>query len=105
MRLIQTLVLLSCSFHVQAFDISNTGEYAVVHVDGHLTDKVFRVLQKDGRWAVEDKKAEGSWEDVTCEDECKLVVSSPQQVEILVGNNAPTPVCQPDPIQSLHGIT
>ena len=68
-----------------ALDQSDVGVYAIVHVDGHVTNKVFRVLHPDGGWKVEDKRPDDSWEDVTCEAQCVLVESSPADVEHFLG--------------------
>ena len=68
-----------------ALDQSDVGVYAIVHVDGHVTNKLFRVLHPKGGWKVEDQKPDGSWEDVTCEAECVLVESSAADVERFIG--------------------
>ena len=70
---------------VLALDQSDVGVYAIVHVDGHVTNKLFRVLHSSGSWKVEDKKPDGSWEDVTCEAECVLAESSGADVERFLG--------------------
>lgn len=68
-----------------ALDQSVVGSYAVVHVDGHVTDKVFRVLQPEDGWKVERKNPDGSWEDVTCEAECVMRQSSATDIERFLG--------------------
>ena len=68
-----------------ALDQSDVGVYAIVHVDGHVTNKLFRVLHPNGGWKVEDKRPDGSWEDVTCEAQCILVESSAADVERFLG--------------------
>ncbi len=80
MRKILTLVLLVFSNVAISQDILETGQFAVVHVDGHVTNKVFRVVSENGKWRVEDKKENGNWEDVTCEIDCILSKSQSDQI-------------------------
>jgi hypothetical protein len=68
-----------------ALDASDVGVYAVVHRDGHVTAKAFRVLQVEGRWQVEDRKPDGTWENVTCEADCVLEDSTAADVERFLG--------------------
>lgn len=68
-----------------ALDQSDTGVYAIVHVDGHVTDKLMRVQHPDGRWVVEEQAPDGSWRDVTCEDKCVMAESSPADVDKFLG--------------------
>jgi hypothetical protein len=63
-----------------ALDKADEGIYALVHRDGHITQKIARLSQPDGHWRLEDRKPDGSWEDVTCEDACALAVTTPDQV-------------------------
>ena len=66
---------------VFALDNTDIGSYAIVHSDGHITDKVFRVLYSELKWKIEDQKPDGSWQDVTCGAECVLVESTPVDIE------------------------
>lgn len=43
------------------------GVYLVVNTKGEVTTKAFRVLQRGAEWAIEDRKSDGFWSDVTCE--------------------------------------
>jgi len=79
------IALITSPLTAFAFDQRDVGVYAIVHVDGHVTDKLFRVLHPNGGWRVEDKRPDGSWEDVTCEAECILVESSAADVERFLG--------------------
>ncbi len=68
-----------------AFDDVNAGIYAVVHKDGHTTEKVFRVVRKDSGWSIEDKLESGEWKEVTCDGACILQVSTADEIEYLMG--------------------
>lgn len=68
-----------------ALDQSDAGTYAIVHVDGHVTDMVFRIAHPNGSWKVENRQPDGSWEDVTCEAGCITMASSPADVERFLG--------------------
>ncbi|MDR0673166.1 MAG: hypothetical protein LBF93_05825 [Zoogloeaceae bacterium] len=72
--------LLLASGSVFALDKADEGVYALVHKDGHVTKKIARLGQQDGRWRIEDRKPDGSWEDVTCEEGCALIETTPAQV-------------------------
>jgi hypothetical protein len=58
-----------------AIDESDLGIYVVVHRDGSLTTKSFRLAKGDKSWKVEDRRPDGSWVDVTCTGDCVLGVS------------------------------
>jgi hypothetical protein len=70
---------------VAALDQSDAGVYAIVHVDGHVTTRLMRVLHPDGRWEVEEQEPDGSWKNVTCEDGCVMAESLPADVEKFLG--------------------
>ena len=89
MRKILTLVLLIFSNLAISQDVLEAGQFAVVHVDGHVTNKVFRVVSEKGRWRVEDQKENGNWEDVTCEINCILSKSHSDQVIEFFHNKLP----------------
>ena len=67
-----------------ALDQEDAGTYAVVHKDGHVTDRIARLGFADGRWHMESRNPDGSWEDVTCEQECQLLESTAEQVQAIV---------------------
>ena len=69
-----TFLVLAPQAH--ALTEADAGEYALVHRDGSVTNKVFRVRQVEGAWRLEDKKPNGQWEDVTCVSDCRLRESS-----------------------------
>jgi hypothetical protein len=75
------LTTLFLSSQAQALTEADVGEYAVIHRDGSVTNKVFRVRQVEGAWRLEDKKPNGQWEDVTCVSDCKLRESSQADLE------------------------
>ncbi|WP_156948395.1 hypothetical protein [Marinobacterium jannaschii] len=90
MRKILTIVLLSMFSNIALCQsVLDTGEFAVVHVDGHVTNKVFRVINQDDKWRVEDKKDNGKWEDVTCEVDCILSKSKPEHIAEFFHNQFP----------------
>ena len=68
-----------------ALDQSDAGTYAIVHVDGHVTEIVFRIAHPNVSWKVENRQPDGSWEDVACEEGCITMESSPADVERFLG--------------------
>lgn len=64
-----------------ALEQSAAGTYAIVHSDGHITDRLFRVTSLSGRWKLEDKKADGTWSDVTCQRDCELQASAAEHIQ------------------------
>lgn len=64
-----------------ALDISDTGTYAVVHKDGHITNFIFFVSSRNGVWNIEQKDQSGSWKNVTCHRDCQLRISTPQHFQ------------------------
>jgi hypothetical protein len=84
-RLFCLAVLLLMPIAALALDASNAGVYAVVHRDGHVTAKAFRLLIQEGRWQIEDRKPDGTWENVTCEVDCVLGDSTAADVERFLG--------------------
>ena len=60
---------------------ADNGTYLIVNMKGEVTNKAFRVSQRGAEWAIEDKKPDGSWSDVTCAAECKLAVSTEAQIQ------------------------
>eukprot|EP01136_Pigoraptor_vietnamica_P041627 Opistho-1_new@14808 len=105
-RLLTTLLLLALAPLSQAqiqapaqavaLDASDTGSYAIIDVDGKVTDKVFRVLLNGTQWRLESRKPDGGWEDVSCQGDCQLRVSSEQDLRRIfsvVELPTPTPAC------------
>lgn len=72
-----------------ALDNHDVGKYAVIHKDGHVTNKIFRVVHSDTRWEIEDRKQNGEWDDVTCEKGCILMESKEKDIEYFMGGKAP----------------
>lgn len=68
-----------------ALDESAAGLYAIIHRDGNVTQKIFRVRYAGTAWHLEDKKADGTWQDVTCEEDCVLEESTSAEVETFLG--------------------
>ena len=75
------LAALLAPIPVFGLDQTDEGIYAIVHVDGHVTDKLFQLTRPNGNWKVEDKKSDGSWEDVSCGANCVMVESSAANVK------------------------
>lgn len=86
MKYLITLFLLLITSFSYAFAPSNAGQYAVIHTDGHVTDTVFRILQKENRWRLENKKSDGTWEDVICEYGCELDESKKEDINNYLKN-------------------
>ncbi|MET0378283.1 MAG: hypothetical protein ABW049_04750 [Spongiibacteraceae bacterium] len=82
---ILVIALLVTPTFVLALDQSDAGVYAIVRTDGHVTNKLLRLLNTDSRWKIEDQNPDGSWTDVTCEAKCVLVESSTADVERFLG--------------------
>ena len=89
MRIILTILLFLVVKLSYGFDVSNSGYFAIVHKDGHVTKKIFRVSKKNNKWSLEDKKRDGTWQDVTCEQDCILSVSTNQDIERFMGGKPP----------------
>ncbi len=75
------LALAGLSAGAQALDQSDVGNYAVIHSDGHVTDFISFVSLKDGHWNIEHLLPDGTWDKVTCEDECVLHESRPADIK------------------------
>ncbi|GAB3252944.1 hypothetical protein [Chitinimonas naiadis] len=56
----------------QAFDTADAGTYVVMRRDQTETTMRFHVSTAEGKWKLEQKKEDGSWEDITCEKDCAL---------------------------------
>lgn len=76
------------SFSARALNSTDVGVYSVVHVDGHVTDKKFRLLRSERGWSVEEERPDGTWEDITCMPGCAMVESSLSDVERFLGHEA-----------------
>jgi hypothetical protein len=86
---LRSICLALCSLTVvrpiYALDDADQGIYAIVHIDGHVTNKEFRVSHSSSGWTVEDHKPDGSWEDVSCQPECTMRESSPSDLAAFLG--------------------
>jgi len=72
LRLFSILFVLGISATASALDATDAGTYALIHRDGHVTDFIFFVSLTGNTWNVEEKKPDGSWSSVTCEEDCIL---------------------------------
>jgi hypothetical protein len=79
-RLLCTLLFLGIPASASALDAADVGTYAVIHRDGHVTDFTFFVSLTDGAWNIEERKPDGSWSNVTCQGDCVLRASGPQDI-------------------------
>jgi len=84
-RAFAVLAFLLATPALAALDQSDAGEYAVVHRDGHITEMVFRTALREGKWSLERRMPDGTWDDVTCEKDCVLVDSSAADIERFFG--------------------
>lgn len=75
--IVSFVVLLTITTFAHAVDTKDAGMYAIVHRDGHTTQKIFRVRRVSSSWVLEDKRSDGTWKDVTCEADCVLRESAP----------------------------
>ncbi|MBI4756335.1 MAG: tetratricopeptide repeat protein [Betaproteobacteria bacterium] len=57
------------------------GTYAVMNTKGEVTNKAFRVSRRDSEWILEDRKPDGSWAEATSEADCRLSVSSADDIQ------------------------
>jgi hypothetical protein len=71
-HLFAAVALLCLTWQAHALDQSDTGNYAVVHRDGHITDFTFFVSHHAGQWNVEQRQPDGSWASATCANNCLL---------------------------------
>ena len=83
-RLLLPMLILLASPSTSALEKSDEGVYALVHKDGHVTKKIAKLSQSDGRWHLEDLRPDGSWQDVTCGNACALVETTSDQVEVFL---------------------
>ena len=64
-----------------ALDRSDEGMYMLVHRNGQLVETHINKLQLDGdQWNFYKRLESGGWESVTCEDACKLKISTADEV-------------------------
>ncbi len=75
------LALAGLSAGAQALDQSDVGNYAVIHRDGHVTDFIMFASLKDGQWNMEHLQPDGTWEKVTCAENCVLHESKPADLK------------------------
>jgi hypothetical protein len=71
-HLFAVITLLCLTWQANALDQSDTGNYAVVHRDGHITDFTFFVAHSNGQWNVEQRQPDGTWASATCSRNCML---------------------------------
>ncbi|MDD2701788.1 MAG: hypothetical protein PHH36_11180 [Sideroxydans sp.] len=81
------IALFSIMFNAYALDQSDSGNYAVVHRDGHITDFTFFVSHDAGQWNVEQRQPDGSWASATCSNDCMLKESKALDLERFFSEN------------------
>ncbi len=86
-RLLALGILLNAATWASALDQSDTGNYAVLHQDGRLTDFTFFVSQNQGRWNIQQRQTDGNWIDVTCPNGCLLEESHPADLARIFPQN------------------
>lgn len=79
--LIFLVSVISYSGAACAIDEQDQGIYLVVNTKGQVTNKAFRVSQRNSEWIVEDRKPDGSWVDVTCDAACQLQISTEGDIQ------------------------
>lgn len=70
--LFAVITLLALSWPAHALDPSDSGNYAVVHRDGHITGFTFLVSLRNGRWNITQQQADGKLDNITCTRDCLL---------------------------------
>ncbi|MBU0688653.1 MAG: hypothetical protein KJ850_10000 [Gammaproteobacteria bacterium] len=77
------------SFILNAFalDQTDSGNYAVVHRDGHITDFTFFVAHSEGQWNVEQRQPDGTWVSATCSRNCMLKESTTRDLARFFSEN------------------
>lgn len=70
--LFAVIAMLCLSPQAYALDQADSGNYAVVHRDGHITDFTFFVAHNAGQWNVEQRQPDGTWASATCSRNCML---------------------------------
>ncbi|MBA3023741.1 MAG: hypothetical protein KKG03_00175 [Gammaproteobacteria bacterium] len=85
--LFAAITLLVLTWQASALDQSDTGNYAVVHRDGHITDFSFFVARSEGQWSVEQRQPDGSWASATCGRSCLLKESQPADLARFFSEN------------------
>lgn len=77
---VRVLIAMAFALHPSAdalaLDIADVGVYQVLNVENRPTERVIRLVGQPTDWRIEDRKSDGSWQDVTCEGGGKLEVSS-----------------------------
>ena len=89
MKKLFAILLFSYISNAAALDMQDAGQYTFIHKDGHVTNSVSRLSFANGRWKLEDRKEDGTWDDVTCEKNCLLVDSTQKDVEYFMGGKPP----------------
>ena len=72
--------LLTFAGSSSALDKADEGVFALVHQNGQITQKIARLSHSGERWRIEERKPDGTWQDVTCESACVLEETSQEQV-------------------------
>lgn len=62
------------------------GAYAIVHKDGGVTSKHFRITRMEDGWHLLDRKEDGTWSDVSCSRGCRLKEARPDQTQRYLGH-------------------
>ncbi|MGY0653094.1 hypothetical protein ACW7GZ_14795 [Luteimonas sp. A537] len=80
-RFLSLIVLSLATSPVLALDPLDQGVFALVSNKGTVTNKVARLSLVEGQWHVEDRRSDGTWQDVTCGRDCALRVSTSAEVK------------------------
>jgi len=84
-----TVVVAVITAPVQAFDIDNSGEFAIVHRNGQVTDMTLKITRQADQWKVQNQNELGIWQDLGCQGECQLVESNKEEVAYFMGGEEP----------------
>lgn len=79
--IVASLLLATVAGHASAMDATDVATYRIISVKNEPTQKLFRLSGGPGIWRIEDKRPDGTWEDVTCQGGCKLEESKEQDIK------------------------
>jgi len=83
-----------------AFDIDNSGEFAIIHRNGQVTDLTLRISRQADQWKVQNRNEQGTWQDIGCQGDCQLVESNKEEIAYFMGGEEPNDMST----QCIHNV-
>jgi len=83
-----------------AFDLTNAGEFAIVHRNGQVTDLTLKITRQAEQWKVQNRDESGHWQDLGCQGDCDLVDSNKEEVAYFMGGEEPEDMAT----QCIHNV-